>query len=450
MDDLPAGGPSAASSKAVRYTAAPDSVADPRMHIESFTSLPATPIAGQACVLELLLHVDEALVFAPDVGIELFDAGCEQPTYRSNLLAQVHVGWLPRGRYRARWLCADGMVAQRVRASVHCQRAMHEVFIAAVELQFADPGIAALSAGLQGHWQIAAIDNTPALDQLSWHRGHADWFFRHFDHAASVITDYMLGNSPLLRGRVLDVGCGDGITALGVALRCQPEQLIGIDPFGGFARLPEIVRSNGLSADVIPDALRFMAADANRLPFADDSFDVVLSWGSLEHIAGGYQQALREMRRVLRPDGLLFVHPGLYYSNFGHHLGEFSSEPHFHLKKTPEALRELVLCATPNYIDRSGEFASPAQYWQWYQELNPISVAGFEHELRALDFEPWRVAIRSEDRIEYSPELLPYPMQDLATLELYLSCFNRKHHPGSVPQARLPDNAENFPKPTTL
>jgi len=432
----------------LRYTAAPLPSLDPRMHIESFTCLPAKPLAGQPCVLELVLAIDGALVFAPDVGLELFAAGCEQPAYQTNLLAQVHVGWLPRGRYRVRWMCADGLLAQRVRVSVHCRQAMHEAFIAAAELQFADAGVAAVSDAVHGHWQIAAIDDTPALDTLSWHRGHGDWFFRHFDHAASVVVDYMLGNSPLLRGRVLDVGCGDGITALGVALRCQPEQLIGIDPFGGFARLPEILQHNGLSPAVIPDALTFMAADANDLPFADDSFDVVVSWGSLEHIAGGYARALREIRRVLRADGLLFVHPGLFYSNFGHHLGEFSAEPHFHLKKSPAALRELVFAKSPEYIDRSGEFASPAQYWQWYQELNPITVAGFERELRALDFEPWRVAIRSEDRIEYSPELLPYPMQDLATLELYLSCYNRKHRPGSVPPARIPDNRQSAAKPT--
>ena len=50
----------------------------------------------------------------------------------------------------------------------------------------------------------------------------------------------------------------------------------------------------------------------------------------------------------------------------------------------------------------------------------------FERELRALGFEPWRVALRTEDLIEYTPALQPYPMQDLATLELYLSCRNRK------------------------
>ena len=55
--------------------------------------------------------------------------------------------------------------------------------------------------------------------------------------------------------------------------------------------------------------LRFLPADANAIPFEDDRFDVVISWGSLEHIAGGHAQALREIRRVLKPDGLLFAHP---------------------------------------------------------------------------------------------------------------------------------------------
>ena len=36
------------------------------------------------------------------------------------------------------------------------------------------------------------------------------------------------------------------------------------------------------------------------------------------------------------------------------------------------------------------------------------------------------VSIRTEDVIEYTPEILHYPMQDLATAELYLSCWNRK------------------------
>jgi hypothetical protein len=36
------------------------------------------------------------------------------------------------------------------------------------------------------------------------------------------------------------------------------------------------------------------------------------------------------------------------------------------------------------------------------------------------------VAIRTEGLVEYAPETLSYPFQDLATNELYVSCVNRK------------------------
>ena len=71
-------------------------------------------------------------------------------------------------------------------------------------------------------------------------------------------------------------------------------------------------------------------------------------------------------------------------------------------------------------------FAPPEQYWQWFRELNPITVTQFEKELRERDLQPWRVAIRTEDLIEYTPEIEAYPMQDLATAELYVSCINKK------------------------
>jgi hypothetical protein len=120
------------------------------------------------------------------------------------------------------------------------------------------------------------------------------------------------------------------------------------------------------------------------------------------------------------------VAPGLFYSNIGHHLGEFSSEPFFHLKKSREEIRRMVLDTPPRYIDRSGEFASNEQYWQWFTELNPITVARFEQEMRALEFRPWRIALRTDELIEYTPQIEHYPIQDLANTELYSSWINRK------------------------
>lgn len=384
---------------------------------------------GSAC-LRVAVALDAPIVFDFDCALEWFAAGSEQPVLTRHLRRDgMDVSWLPRGRYEI--LCHTPRLTlapgeYRLLVTIYQHRRGTAEPLDRRELPATVGGEAATGEPSLA-WDLTTLGDGPPVEQLSWRRGHEDWFFRHFDHAARTIISYMLGDSPLLSGRILDVGCGDGITDLGVCLRCDPEELVGIDPFEGFRRLPEIMAANHVPADAHPARLKFQPADANALPFADDSFDVVLSWGSLEHIAGGYQQALTEIKRVLRDGGLLFVHPGLYYSNYGHHLGEFSDEPHFHLTRSRREIKEIVFGTEPKYMDRAGEFSPPAEYWQWFNELNPITVSGFEAELKALGFEFYRAALRTEDRIEYHhPALQQYPMQDLATVELYLSAWNRK------------------------
>jgi SAM-dependent methyltransferase len=60
-------------------------------------------------------------------------------------------------------------------------------------------------------------------------------------------------------------------------------------------------RARGLSARLIP-------ADVRKLPFADASFDVVVSTSTLDHLdRDGYTTALGELKRVLAPGGVLVV-----------------------------------------------------------------------------------------------------------------------------------------------
>jgi SAM-dependent methyltransferase len=276
-------------------------------------------------------------------------------------------------------------------------------------------------------WRPAAVSGATSIQGPSTAHGDGDWFRRHFDHAARTIIHLFFRRDERLKGRILDVGCGDGITDLGIALRMQPEMLIGVDPFRGYERLPEICRDHGLPDQLVsPPGLEFRPDDANALSFPDNSFDAVLSWGSLEHIAGGYDGAMREIHRVLRPGGLFFAHPGLFYGSLGNHLGEFFDDPWIHLKLDESALRQRVLESRPRYIDRAGEESPPARYWQWYTELNPITVDGFERELRELDFEPVRFALRTDPVVDYSPELQRYPMTTLGLAELYVLCESRK------------------------
>lgn len=380
------------------------------------------------------LRVVSALLFQPDAQLQVLPAHGKDVLYSQDMSGSLPVAWLPRGGYHLDCCLHDlnlpaGDYRLRLAASAEVGR-QREV-LAEAEGAFSTPADSEMSGSRRADWSLKSLGGTAPVEDLAWSRGHEDWFFRHFDHAALVVTDYLLKQHPLLKGRILDVGCGDGIIDLGIYLRMQPEQLVGIDPFKGYERLPEALAANHLPAETLDDALasgrlQFRAEDANAIPYPDDHFDVVVSWGSLEHIAGGYHGALREIRRVLKKDGLLFVHPGLYYGALGNHLGEFFDDPFIHLKLPPEELRERVLNTEPSRMDRAGHVATPAEYWQWFTELNPIRVPDFERELRDLGFEPWRVAMRSSDLVEYTPELQGHSIQDLATVELYLSAWNRK------------------------
>ena len=377
------------------------------------------------------IQVDRLVIFDLDFQLRIRERMTGEEVNSLHIRQQgMDIAWLPRGGYLLDVGLGDlALPAGQYKfdllawSNANGEPVLHDEVHIDGELREPrdDPGI--------GHpqWRLKSSDKNCDIGELSWNKQHSDWFFRHFDHASRVIINLMLDDSPRLRGKILDVGCGDGIIDLAVYLRCQPELLVGIDPFKGFERLPEIIAANHLPKEVLDGAgLQFKAEDGNSIPYPDNYFDVVLSWGSLEHIAGGYRKTLEEIQRVLKPDGLFFVHPGLYYGPAGNHLGEFFDDPFIHLKIPPAELRQRFLNAPSELIDRSGYFASAEQYWQWYTELNPISVDGFEKELRAMGFEPWRVAVRNTDLVEYTPALQEYSFTDLATSELYLSVINKK------------------------
>jgi SAM-dependent methyltransferase len=376
------------------------------------------------------LKLDDALVFQPDIQLQILPPMGDGVLYSHDLSACLPVAWLPRGRYRLRCHLADLELPAgdcRLRLIGFGEIAHDRRPLADTTIAFVNPQARATGGLHPPAWSLQSLPGTVPVEKLAWNRGHEDWFFRHFDHAALVVTDYLLKRHPLLRGRILDVGCGDGLIDLGIFLRTQPEELVGIDPFRGFDRLPQVLAANHLPVELLDDPrLKFLPEDGNAIPYPDDHFDVVVSWGSLEHIDGGYAGTLREIRRVLKKDGLLFVHPGLYYGALGNHLGEFFDDPFVHLKLPQEQLRQAVLSTPPRRMDRAGHVATAEEYWQWYTELNPIRVSDFERELREMGFEPWRVALRNSDLVEYTPELQRYSMQDLATAELYLSAWNRK------------------------
>lgn len=110
---------------------------------------------------------------------------------------------------------------------------------------------------------------------------------------------------------VLDVGCGRGLLLIGAAQRLTSGTAVGIDIWSNVdlsSNRPEATMENARRAGVA-DRVEVKNADAQQLPFADASFDVVISSLVLHNIPSraGRQQAVREIARVLKPGGRIAV-----------------------------------------------------------------------------------------------------------------------------------------------
>lgn len=98
---------------------------------------------------------------------------------------------------------------------------------------------------------------------------------------------------------VLEVGVGMGADHLEWA-RSAPRRLAGVDLTPrAILWTTQRLDAYGLSSDL-------READAEHLPFADNSFSLVYSWGVMHH-SPDTSRAFREAHRVLRPGGVLRV-----------------------------------------------------------------------------------------------------------------------------------------------
>jgi 2-polyprenyl-3-methyl-5-hydroxy-6-metoxy-1,4-benzoquinol methylase len=136
------------------------------------------------------------------------------------------------------------------------------------------------------------------------------WFTSQYEETAQAIINFLGDVHFSMTGQdVADIGCGDGILDLGLAHKAQPRRLVGYD----LDLTTEEIRSNltraaehaGLAPE-LPPCLDFERSEPLSNPAADDSFDFVITWSAFERLDEPVAVA-REMRRVIRPSGMLFV-----------------------------------------------------------------------------------------------------------------------------------------------
>jgi SAM-dependent methyltransferase len=130
-----------------------------------------------------------------------------------------------------------------------------------------------------------------AAQKETWSKGDFHQIARQNTVMAEAVCEAV---DPHPANRVLDIGCGSGTAALVAARRyCE---VTGVDYVPA---LIERAKQRAIAEDL---DVQFQVGDAQRLPFPDGYFDVVLSVYGVQ-FAPDQEQAAREMLRVCRPGG---------------------------------------------------------------------------------------------------------------------------------------------------
>jgi len=174
------------------------------------------------------------------------------------------------------------------------------------------------------------------------HAEAIDWVAKNrVAHTYPMTAARMLGESGGIReGICIDIGCGTGVLDIELAKRSKLT-IIGLDIDAEMKPLfDKRVREAGFQ-----DRIRFVAGDAQELPFEDNYADVIFSRGTLTFIPD-IGKCLKEVDRVLKPSGVAFLG------------GRYLYTPREH-KITTEELRKIVAesgIAGSQVIDARGQW----------------------------------------------------------------------------------------------
>lgn len=138
-----------------------------------------------------------------------------------------------------------------------------------------------------------------------------------FDEAVTEVKPYAWldrdmrlwidGYPEILQGSlVLDIGAGEALQGILVAERYSPKLFVALE------LVPQRLIAARRRAERL-DGLAVVAGNAYRLPFADDTFDVVIGNGALHHMPRT-EAVASEIARVLRPGGYFFGREPNFYN----------------------------------------------------------------------------------------------------------------------------------------
>ena len=160
----------------------------------------------------------------------------------------------------------------------------------------------------QAPWILAAVVVVVGLGLLAFTAGLGWLVYR----GRPLITERMLDAVAWTGGeRVLDVGCGPGLSLIAAAKRLTTGKAIGIDKWAvihGEKHNSKAITLENARIEGVTDRIEVQDGDASAMPFADSTFDVVVSSFVFHHLDREVQtKALREIARVTKPGGRILI-----------------------------------------------------------------------------------------------------------------------------------------------
>ncbi len=239
------------------------------------------------------------------------------------------------------------------------------------------------------HAMKMAFQNYAAGRPLS--TGMQDPHFKgRFIDVPAIVRDWC-GASRIEGADILDFGCGEGVSALGMAMAFSPKRVVGIDIMPDPERCLSVARAN-LGLETLPPSLKLYRVAPGVLHDTNDRFDVAYSWSVFEHVDQTLvDQSLVLIRSALRRDGLFLAQIApLYYSAEGSHLFHVFKEPWIHLRVQQNLLEHQLRIAVSDPVEAQA-------LWSTYITLNKITYQSLIARIASNGFEVVRTFTSKQD-----------------------------------------------------
>lgn len=256
------------------------------------------------------------------------------------------------------------------------------------------------------------------------------WALGNFGDIATFTT-YAAGHLVRFAGiragqKVLDVGTGTGVVAVTAAR--QGAQVTGLD------LTPELIEQARASAHVGEVHVQWDVGDAERLPYADHAFDVVVSqFGHM--FAPRPEVATAEMLRVLKPGGRIAfaTWPPEQLIGRSFALGaKFVPPPPgtipVGLWGDPGVVRERLGARVDDLLFERGTIGWPALSPMHYRGVQEAKAGPFVRAVQVLQAQPERLAAY---RSELDALIAPYLVDNVVRLEYLLTRATKRSAPAA-------------------